>query len=154
MFDRKTYLFVVLIVLQGLSSISSFSPRIKTFVCRGKGIVERSTQLTAELERKDGSDQAMFEGVIELANSSSIESTAKAAAATSETNVNGGVVLAPFLSQGEIDPEAMNPDLSDPKQARVIVYIILSLVPVLFLIPLMIGSRDLIPLDAVPPVQM
>jgi hypothetical protein len=115
--------------------------------------MERSTQLTAELERKDGSDQAMFEGVIELADSSSIESTAKAASVISETKVNGSV-LAPFLSQGEIDPEAMNPDLKDPKQARVILYIILSLVPILFLIPLMIGSRDLIPLDAVPPVQM
>ena len=62
--------------------------------------------------------------------------------------------VAPFLSQGEIDPEALNPDLSDPKQARVIIYIILSLLPVLFLIPLMLGSRELIPLDAVPPVQM
>jgi hypothetical protein len=97
--------------------------------------------LTADLERNDGSDQAM-----------SIESKAKATFALSETNVNGGVSLSPFLSQGEIDPEAMNPDLSDPKQARVIIYIILSLVPVLFLIPLMmIGSRDLIPLDALPP---
>jgi hypothetical protein len=61
---------------------------------------------------------------------------------------------APFLSQGEILPESLNPDLSDPKQARVIIYIIISLVPVLFLIPLMLGSRDLIPLDDLPPVQM
>lgn len=61
---------------------------------------------------------------------------------------------APFLSQGEIIDEALNPDLSDPKQARVIIYIILSLIPVLFLIPLMLGSRDLIPLDALPPVEM
>ena len=61
---------------------------------------------------------------------------------------------APFLSQGEISEEALNPDLSDPKQTRVIIYIILSLVPVLFLIPLMLGSRDLIPLDALPPVEM
>ena len=63
-----------------------------------------------------------------------------------------------FLSQGEITDEdlqeALNPDLSDPKQTRVIIYIILSLVPVLFLIPLMLGSRDLIPLDALPPVSM
>lgn len=61
---------------------------------------------------------------------------------------------APFLSQGEIVEEALNPDLSDPKQARVIIYIILSLIPVLFLIPLMLGSRDLIPLDALPPVDL
>lgn len=59
-----------------------------------------------------------------------------------------------FISQGEIDPETLNPDMSDPKQARVIIYIIISLIPVLFLIPLMLGSRDLIPLDALPPVDM
>ena len=63
---------------------------------------------------------------------------------------------APFLSQGELsdDPNLLNPDFTDPKQTRVIIYIILTLVPVLFLIPLMIGSRDLIPLDALPPVEI
>ncbi|KAL7498427.1 hypothetical protein ACHAWT_008839 [Skeletonema menzelii] len=63
---------------------------------------------------------------------------------------------APFLSQGELsdDPNLLNPDFTDPKQTRVIIYIILTLVPVLFLIPLMIGSRDLIPLDALPPVEL
>uniref|UniRef100_A0A7S2XRN6 Uncharacterized protein n=1 Tax=Attheya septentrionalis TaxID=420275 RepID=A0A7S2XRN6_9STRA len=62
---------------------------------------------------------------------------------------------APFLSQGnEIAEGVLNPDLSDPKQTRVIIYIILSLIPVLFLVPLMLGSRDLIPLDAIPPVQL
>jgi ABC-type Na+ efflux pump permease subunit len=61
-------------------------------------------------------------------------------------------VLAPFLSQGEVSEEPM--DLTDPKQARVMFYIILSLIPILFLLPLMLGSRDLIPLDALPPVSM
>ena len=61
---------------------------------------------------------------------------------------------APFLSQGDISEEALNPDLSDPKQTRVIIYIILSLIPVLFLIPLMLGSRELIPLDTLPPVEI
>jgi len=63
---------------------------------------------------------------------------------------------APFLSQGELsdDPNLLNPDFTDPKQTRVIIYIILTLVPVLFLIPLMIGSRDLIPLEALPPVEL
>ena len=61
---------------------------------------------------------------------------------------------APFLSQGEVAEDALEMDLSDPKQARVILYIILSLIPVLFLIPLMLGSRDLIPLDSIPPVQL
>ena len=56
---------------------------------------------------------------------------------------------APFLSQGgEILPETKTVNLNDPKQTRVILYIVLSLVPVLFLIPLMLGNRDLLPLDA------
>ena len=58
-----------------------------------------------------------------------------------------------FLSQGEIDKETLILT-DDPKQTRVIIYIILSLIPVLFLIPLMLGSRDLIPLDSLPPVSM
>ena len=63
---------------------------------------------------------------------------------------------APFLSQGELnsDPNLLNPDFSDDKQNRVILYIILTLVPILFLVPLMIGSRDLIPLDILPPVEL
>lgn len=63
---------------------------------------------------------------------------------------------APFLSQGELsdDPNLLSPDFSDGKQTRVIIYIILTLVPILFLVPLMIGSRDLIPLDALPPVDL
>lgn len=62
----------------------------------------------------------------------------------------------PFLSQGELssDPNLLNPDFSDDKQNRVILYIILTLVPILFLVPLMIGSRDLIPLDILPPVEL
>lgn len=62
--------------------------------------------------------------------------------------------VAPFLSQGEIAPDALNPDLSDPKNTRVIIYIIVSLLPVLFLIPLMLGSRDLIPAEMLPPVEL
>jgi hypothetical protein len=66
------------------------------------------------------------------------------------------VTTAPFLSQGELssDPKLLNPDFSDDKQNRVILYIILTLVPILFLVPLMIGSRDLIPLDILPPVEL
>lgn len=63
-------------------------------------------------------------------------------------------VVAPFLSQGDIAEEVLKVDLNDPKQTRVIIYIILSLVPVLFLIPLMLGSRDLIPMGALPPVTL
>jgi len=63
-------------------------------------------------------------------------------------------VSAPFLSQGKISEEAMDMNWNDPKQTRVMFYIILSLLPVLFLIPLMLGSRDLIPPDALPPVEI
>ncbi len=61
-----------------------------------------------------------------------------------------------FLSQEPIDIEKVKAetDLTDPKQQRVIIYIIASLVPVLFLVPLMLGSRDLLPLDALPPVPL
>jgi len=62
--------------------------------------------------------------------------------------------VAPFLSQNEISEESMEINWNDPKQTRVMFYIILSLIPVLFLIPLMIGSRDLIPQDALPPIVL
>jgi hypothetical protein len=65
---------------------------------------------------------------------------------------------APFLSQRtELDPDALNLSFDDAKQTRVIIYIVLSLLPVLFLIPFMLGSRDLLPLiDSadLTPVQM
>lgn len=88
-------------------------------------------------------DKLSDDGVVELVD----EDTKEAAPPATGS-------VAPFLSQGEILEESLNPDLSDPKQTRVIIYIILSLLPVLFLIPLMIGSRDLIPMDALPPVDM
>jgi hypothetical protein len=63
-------------------------------------------------------------------------------------------VVAPFISQGEELAEGvLNPDLSDPKQARVILYTLISLLPVLFLIPFMI-SREFIPADMLPPVEI
>lgn len=62
--------------------------------------------------------------------------------------------VAPFLSQGEVSEDAMEMDLSDPKQARVMFYIVLSLLPVLFLVPLMLGSREMIPAEMLPPVEL
>jgi hypothetical protein len=88
------------------------------------------------------------QGVIEL-------STTSKARSTSTTTSSGTKSLVPiFQSQGEIDPDTLNVDLSNPQQTRVILYIILSLLPVLFLVPFMLGSRDLIPLDALPPVVL
>jgi hypothetical protein len=75
--------------------------------------------------------------------------------ATKTANENNDkTVVAPFLSQGQISDGAMEMNWNDPKQARVMFYIILSLLPVLFLIPLMLGSRDLIPVEALPPVPL
>jgi hypothetical protein len=81
---------------------------------------------------------------------------------TTMTNTGSGdasnQAVAPFLSQGEILQETLKVDLSNPKQTRVIIYIILSLIPILFLIPLMLGSREflpaIIPMEDMPPVQM
>lgn len=85
-------------------------------------------------------------GVVELADDDDTTEVAVASDGGEEK------VVAPFLSQGEISEEEV--DLSDPKQARVMFYIILSLLPVLFLIPLMLGSRDLVPMDMLPPVEI
>jgi hypothetical protein len=89
-----------------------------------------------------------LKGVVELPEINKNVNTAEVTAPTKSSTP------APFLSQGDIDPETLKPDLSDPKQARVIIYILISLIPVLFLIPLMLGSRELIPLEALPPVQL
>jgi hypothetical protein len=85
------------------------------------------------------------QGIVELATTTST---------TSNKQPPTAAVVPTFLSQGEIDPANLNVDLSDPQQTRVILYIILSLIPVLFLIPFMLGSRELIPLDALPPVDL
>jgi hypothetical protein len=99
------------------------------------------------------SDQkSQDDGVVELVDEE--EETVKDLAAAKAAADESTQVSAPFLSQGEILEDALNPDLSDPKQTRVILYIIISLLPVLFLIPLMLGSRDLIPLTDMPPVNM
>jgi hypothetical protein len=87
--------------------------------------------------------------VVELADDDEITTAVEELQSAPEAKV-----VAPFLSQGEISEEAMEMDWSDPKQQRVMFYIILSLIPVLFLIPLMLGSRDLIPIDALPPVEL
>ncbi len=71
-----------------------------------------------------------------------------------EEEENTPRAVAPFMSQGEIPEERTEMDLSDPKQARVMFYIILSLLPVLFLIPLMLGSREMIPAEMLPPVEL
>jgi len=103
--------------------------------------VQRESRIVRFLSDKPPSvSGSSDDGVVELADEPTEKKEEKSAA--------------PFLSQGEISEEALNMDMSDPKQARVVFYIILALIPVLFLIPLMLGSRELIPQDSLPPVQM
>jgi len=112
-----------------------------TLVARPLSLARTTTTTTTGHRRTSPAlfenKQELDDGVVELVDSSTEEQSTK--------KEGGAVPNNPlFISQGEIDPETLNPDLSDPKQARVIIYIIISLIPVLFLIPL----------DAVPPVQM
>ena len=117
---------------------------------------KRSLKLTTGLSfvtsgtflKMSGTDE---DGVVELADTTSDDA---AGAESTETDAEPTMAVAPFLSQGEISEEAMEMDWKDPKQARVMFYIILSLIPVLFLIPLMLGSREMIPADMLPPVEI
>ncbi len=145
--SHRTLLASVLLILAAaqFSSTAAFAP-ISSSVCNNP------RQLRQSILQATPDDKNV--GVIDLTDDddddSAVMITTEASSASSEQ------AAAPFLSQGELsdDPNLLNPDFTDPKQTRVIIYIILTLVPVLFLIPLMIGSRDFIPLDALPPVEM
>jgi hypothetical protein len=116
-------------------------------------LVHRQSQSTISTSLAASPDDNNLSGVIDLTDDDEddIPSTSN-----QEVSTNPSTSAAPFLSQGELsdDPNLLSPDFKDPKQTRVIIYIILTLVPILFLVPLMIGSRDLIPLDSLPPVEM
>jgi hypothetical protein len=163
---RKVAVVVSYIVVQHTVTTWAFIVPRSTSVssCAGtKGIAVAATPLARRRHHQSGRLQKLHEtkngpasvaddlqeGVVELTDSVVAEPRS-----TSSSSTVSSSAAAPFLSQGEIDPQALNPDLSDPKQARVIIYIILSLLPVLFLIPLMLGSRELIPLESMPPVQL
>jgi len=141
----RTALFQFFIVCLGAANVLAFAPQHNVAMLTRQHTnydltshsVTRSTFLhMASSDNEDGS----VSQVMELVDDE--EEAPKVAAAA-----------APFLSQGEILEESMSFS-NDPKQTRVIGYIVVSLLPVLFLIPLMLGSRDLIPLDALPPVEM
>mmetsp|Transcript_16884 Transcript_16884/g.23475 ORF Transcript_16884/g.23475 Transcript_16884/m.23475 type:complete len:159 (-) Transcript_16884:225-701(-) len=150
--------FLALLMQIFLSSTHGFSTPIEqatlatsSFVVKQRFATRCSLDLSpTPWSLKMSSSPNNDDGVVELADDDGIESVKQEAKDSSSTSV-----AAPFLSQGnELAEGVLNPDLSDPKQTRVIIYIIISLIPVLFLVPLMLGSRDLIPLDAVPPVEM
>ena len=138
---RYTYLLVALFhLLSELDESWAFAPASAFGGIQQRCQTHRSQRQLFMADEKKGEQE---EGVLELADEDG------------DVKKPSEKVVAPFLSQGEELAEGvLNPDLSDPKQTRVILYIIISLIPVLFLIPLMIGSRDLIPLDALPPVDM
>jgi hypothetical protein len=127
-------IFVVLLLVTSSAALTSPTP-----VAR---LVSKQRIITLQLSDNDEND--VTTGVVELGDNDD-------SLTTSSTEQKA---VAPFLSQGEIADDVLNPDLSDPKQTRVIIYIILSLLPVLFLIPLILGSRDLIPIENLPPVQL
>lgn len=140
------------IPLTASSSLARFYTT--TNIATSVSLRQRLGVLDMAAEGNDDSSSSLSQGVVELAdNDDDEEETVPGSSSSSSSSSTTGAV-APFLSQGEISEEAMEMDWKDPKQARVMFYIILSLIPVLFLIPLMLGSRDLIPIDALPPVEM
>lgn len=145
--SHRNLLASVLLILAAsqFSSTAAFAP-ISSSVCNNP------RQLRQSILQATPDDKNV--GVIDLTDDDDDENSVMIS--TEASSASSEQAAAPFLSQGELsdDPNLLNPDFTDPKQTRVIIYIILTLVPVLFLIPLMIGSRDLIPLDALPPVEI
>mmetsp|Transcript_21540 Transcript_21540/g.38576 ORF Transcript_21540/g.38576 Transcript_21540/m.38576 type:complete len:163 (+) Transcript_21540:61-549(+) len=143
---------ILLIALShNISPISAFTTPLKSSVHHAQTTSTRNNYYRSTTKPlASSSEDSTNRGVIDLTDDDEDENTATN---TSATNTN---TAAPFLSQGELsdDPNLLSPDFKDAKQTRVIIYIILTLVPILFLVPLMIGSRDLIPLDALPPVDI
>ena len=136
------------------SSTSAFAPSITRAVSPLKTLHAPSCNNLSQLHLASSPDDNNLSGVIDLTDDDDDDISPTASKSIDDKNSN--TVAAPFLSQGELsdDPNLLSPDFKDPKQTRVIIYIILTLVPILFLVPLMIGSRDLIPLDSFPPVEI
>ena len=141
----KCSLLVVLLSLVAFSVRGFSIPKPKVSLPTNAD-VRQSVRLLASPETDETRTKAEGSGVVELTDDEDGESLIK--------NEDGVTPSGPlFISQGELDPEALNPDFSDAKQTRVLIYIILSLLPVLFLIPFML-SREFIPQDMMPPVDM
>ena len=110
-----------------------------------------STFRTLSAEKEETPSSSSSSGVVELGDD---DDTNDKQGETAKSDSLPKAVSGPlFISQGEVDPDTLNPDFSDAKQTRVIIYTILSLLPVLFLIPFMLG-RDFIPVDQLPPVEL
>lgn len=145
---------VVVIIVQATVSIAFTIPQPTTTSCvRRRTTTTSNPFIIKSLFMAEGTNGESSQ-VVELVDDNIEEQSNNEIATTNEQKEEGTSVAAPFLSQGEISEEAMEMNWNDPKQTRVMFYIILSLLPVLFLIPLMLGSRDLLPLDALPPVPL
>jgi hypothetical protein len=142
---------VVVIIIQATVSIAFTIPQPISNCVRRTTTTSGNPFIMKPLFMAEGTNGESQ--VVELVDDN-IEEQSNEIATTNEPKEEGTSAAAPFLSQGEISEEAMEMNWNDPKQTRVMFYIILSLVPVLFLIPLMLGSRDLIPIDALPPVPL
>lgn len=123
-----------------VSSPSRLVPRDVAVVSVTSSPFFRDRLEPLRLSPDEFSPEDLTSGVVELKDNNEDDAIPKPTAAAA-------AVDPPFLSQRtELDPDALKLDLGDAKQTRVIVYIVLSLLPVLFLIPFMLGSRDLLPL--------
>jgi len=135
------HVFVSLLSLISLQCTLAFTTQVNTAVLITPGFYKKThTQYITTL---NANDDKKSDGVVELADQDD----------DTEPKVASPAPVPTFLSQGEVDKENLNVDLSDPKQTRVIIYIIASLLPILFLIPFFL-SRDLIPMEDLPPVPM
>lgn len=142
---------VVVIIIQATDSIAFTIPQPISNCVRSTTATSSNPFIIKPLHMAEGTNGE--NQVVELVDDN-IEEQSNEIATTNEPKEEGTSAVAPFLSQGEISEEVMEMNWNDPKQTRVIFYIILSLIPVVFLLPLMLGSRDLIPLDALPPVPL
>lgn len=111
-------------------------------------MVTTTTRTAAEPKNEEPSTAATV-GVVELGDDNDNDENGSETGDVSKAVRSGPL----FISQGEVDPDSLNPDFSDAKQTRVVIYTILSLLPVLFLIPFMLG-RDFVPVDSLPPVDL
>jgi hypothetical protein len=148
------FLLVFTNALAPLTFQKSHRSLFEVLVARKRAVLVIPLKLASENDQEV--DLIDISGVIELPDD--VTTVARAPSESSKGAAEQAQLAAPFLSQSsELDPDALKLDVNDAKQARVIIYIVLSLLPVLFLIPFMLGSRELLPLidgADLPPVQL
>mmetsp|Transcript_10172 Transcript_10172/g.19596 ORF Transcript_10172/g.19596 Transcript_10172/m.19596 type:complete len:147 (-) Transcript_10172:211-651(-) len=137
--------FLLALSVYGLSSTQAFTPLSTT--------ARRSKWMRSAQEDESSSKSSGGGGVVELGDNNNNNDDDDGESKDEQGDIPKAVSGPLFISQGEVDPDTLNPDFSNAKQTRVVLYTILSLLPVLFLIPFMLG-RDFIPADQLPPVEM